>query len=935
MGCRGDMSVNNVFAMSRRSAVKRPYPANVAASLTGNSEPHIHSDSDGDEFIDVETIGSGQVRAAHFVDASATESVSPQARTAVRRRRLAPRLRRSATKFRSCVGAVSFIPRVTTPRVTLVGRGRTESLSSTFLNVDNSQRHAEQVASTASSKRVPILAKEGIGTYVVPKLPLEEMTMSTRALRAIQEDHKTQCDENQLERIPISEFSSDKEVKAAVLLTSAEPSTSSDPLNAASGKKSDSTSPIGCAHFHCPVTFSSIDELVSHLVVFHCQHQFSPRKMTFMSTEKYEAWKTTYEKTHDAKMLTDDTCEQSEGLLRMRYYCEHCDNKSHQPEERRSRTKDKFTSITAICPAHFTASINQEKNTVVVVGCFAHLGHAKKTVQPQVITSGSPTQKSRQKPVQAKCKHCGKWFMSRVVMNRHVKEQHSDPNIIKGTTIECGDPHCDVVCDRMSTLCEHVAQEHGREDLIIEEFKFSDIAKFKEWKKELETGTVSKFVLSSSRTRASGVIQSYFLCHLSGYANRSRHSTPPVGRLRSTKKLGRYCTAFMNTKEFKDGSVLVQCCLGHFGHGFDVRRLPLPDKVKDEVTELLLKGVTTQEVYETVRKRYSQTERGYYLQRYEIRNIADKLRKQGLLSHKDREKQTNTLEHLSSSQMPANSSLSMEKPHAPTPNVRFQSLRIQSERAQIFRSVWKMDDLSDPKLERSLEQSHYAHPGRSTSALEVASSGDRLRDVSPPIIGTSGYMEFHGAMVYDDMIVADENDVDSLTYFDETQHGESLLDAIHSERDPTECSSTIVTAKVTPLLMEPQPTGNVSFDESMIDINRRIHVLQDQRRRTHDANKLNLLLTQIRDLQGQLVRNVPQTTGFIQTTEQEFDGEEDDEEVQYDPIEGDDAVCFEVEVESSEAPSKGRPSISMERYKDLGFETDPYEEVVTAGYELL
>ncbi|ETN77174.1 hypothetical protein NECAME_03274 [Necator americanus] len=216
--------------MSRRSAAKRPYPANVAASLTGNSEPHIHSDSDGDEFIDVETIGSGQVRGAHFDDASATESVSPQ--------------------------------------------GRTESLSSTFLNVDNSQRHAEQ--------------KEGIGTYVVPKLPLEEMTMSTRALRAIQEDHKTQCDENQFERIPISEFSSDKEVKAAVLLTSAEPSTSSDPLNAASGKKSDSTSPIGCAHFHCPVTFSSIDELVSHLVVFHCQHQFSPRKMTFMSTEKYE-----------------------------------------------------------------------------------------------------------------------------------------------------------------------------------------------------------------------------------------------------------------------------------------------------------------------------------------------------------------------------------------------------------------------------------------------------------------------------------------------------------------------------------------------------------------------------------------------------------------------------------------------------------------------
>lgn len=117
---------------------------------------------------------------------------------------------------------------------------------------------------------------------------------------------------------------------------------------------------------------------------------------------------------------------------------------------------------------------------------------------------------------------------------------------------------------------------------------------------------------------------------------------------------------------------------------------------------------------------------------------------------------------------------------------------------------------------------------------------------------------------------------------------------------------------MTPLLMEPQPTGNISFDESMTDIRRKINVcskfyplfsvqsfsgvkirisscepkehfklLREQKRQSHDANKINLLLTQIRDLQGQLVRGVPQTTGFLQVVDPEFDGEEDGEDAHY------------------------------------------------------
>lgn len=45
---------------------------------------------------------------------------------------------------------------------------------------------------------------------------------------------------------------------------------------------------LSCAHPHCQSTFAGVDDLISHLVNFHCQLQFRPRRLTFVSVEKYE-----------------------------------------------------------------------------------------------------------------------------------------------------------------------------------------------------------------------------------------------------------------------------------------------------------------------------------------------------------------------------------------------------------------------------------------------------------------------------------------------------------------------------------------------------------------------------------------------------------------------------------------------------------------------
>ncbi|KAJ1374453.1 hypothetical protein KIN20_037142 [Parelaphostrongylus tenuis] len=740
--------------MGRRSVRKRSCTPDPGAVGTSSSRPS--ADSDGDEIIDVETIPT-----AHIVDVETT-SLCDNGDEAILKR-LPPRMEHDEDARRH----MPFISARSTPRITLVGRGRPESFIQSIVTTDPqklcSRKHSNtsETGPRTPSKRVPILADEGIGTFAVTKLPLEEMTMSTKVLRAIQEDHNL----SKVEAIhdeEVAEHESDARDVREFPTNHSEPSTSSENRRECFRNKSSFDS-LACAHPHCQQSFPTIDDMISHLVSFHCQHQFRQRKLTFLSLEKYEAWKSSHEKMFAARMIEEtDQEENEEGVIRLRYSCEYCDAWRRKSEKRDLSKEGKSMQVLVGCPAYFTVSISSHQSYIVVFGCFAHLGHRKR-IQPGVVHSPDTLfQPNQWKISRVQCKYCLKCFVSHVAMNRHVKENHADPVLPKGTTIECGDPHCNVVCDRMSTLCEHVAHEHNRDDLVIEEFRFVNLQKFKSWKDQLETDTISKFVLSSSRTRVSGVIQSYYLCHLSGYANRSRHSVASTARLRTTKKLGRYCTAFINAKELPDGSVSVQCCLGHFGHGYDVRSLPLPNKVKEEVSELLLKGVDPRVVQNAVRKKYSPDERGYHLRRYEIRNISDNLRRRGLLLPKEKESVATTLSLLHTSRSETKSA-QLNVGNSSNHLVRFQSVRsLPEERGRISRfSYARAKDSTDSNMTAK----HSQNPSSRATAPHSTSEG--LRDVSPPIIGTSGYIEFDEDEEYSnlDLVVVDEGDVGhSLTY---------------------------------------------------------------------------------------------------------------------------------------------------------------------------
>ncbi|VDM53775.1 unnamed protein product [Angiostrongylus costaricensis] len=523
---------------------------------------------------------------------------------------------------------------------------------------------------------------------------------------------------------------------------------------------------LACPHPHCQLSFPNIDDLISHLVSFHCQHQFRQRKLTFISLEKYEAWKSSQEKLFATTMIEEADREENEGVIRLRYSCEYCDGWRRKLEKHGSSEEGMCMRVLLGCPAHFTVSISRQQTYIVVFGCFAHLGHRKK-LPPAV---------------------------NRV-------------------------PDSNVQLDR--------------------------------WK------------------------------------------TSPVG-----------------IKRFKS------------------------------------------------LEKYSPGERGYHLKRYEIRNIADKLKKRGLLSSKEKETGNNG-NHF----------------------VRFQSMRsLPEERGRCsWFSFAKVKEFTYSKLGTNTAHGiqHSQNPSNPTTASHTVV--EELRDLSPPIIGASTYTEYDGEDEYNnlDMVVVDDGDVGhSLSYFiDDTESHESPLDtnpARNGSRDRNswfcltkrkddmsriihpghpgvlwlfhhsflqlnkipENTAKTMSSKMAPLLMEPQPTGNADFDETMTSLKRRINILSNQIKRTVDTSKRDILMAQVRNLQGQLVRGVPQTTTFFHLAEEEPDGEEDEDDLVYEPVDRDDTVCLEVEVESSDAPYGVQ--IPEEHYDDMSadvFQGEPYEEVVSAGYE--
>ncbi|GMT31898.1 hypothetical protein PFISCL1PPCAC_23195, partial [Pristionchus fissidentatus] len=391
-----------------------------------------------------------------------------------------------------------------------------------------------------------------------------------------------------------------------------------------------------CAHPHCGLSLAEMPHLLAHLAGFHNQTNFRIRQQHFASEDAFMTWKQeSEEKAKSNYIARNEEIEIEPGVTELELYCE-CS------EEWRNADKSKSLSPIVACPAHFTVRLDRNKDKVSIIGCTAHLGHLKKPNWSVYVSDESMARRAQgaAQNKQSKCHICHDWFRSRTALTLHRRTAH--PDNIRTATITCGDSSCEMVVDTMLALCEHVADAHKREDLVVEEYRFNSISDFEVWKERMEADTMSYFTKVSGRQRAaasgpnSECFFRYYQCHLSGYNQRpgAKKMQEEMDRIkirnRGTKKMNRYCTAFMNIKiNDADGSVLLKGCLGHFGHDCDIRRVPMPPSLRAEIVDLLQKGVTEDDVLAIVKGKASIHDRAYYLQKYEVKNIVKKLIKEG------------------------------------------------------------------------------------------------------------------------------------------------------------------------------------------------------------------------------------------------------------------------------------------------------------------
>ncbi|CAI2357689.1 unnamed protein product [Caenorhabditis sp. 36 PRJEB53466] len=227
------------------------------------------------------------------------------------------------------------------------------------------------------------------------------------------------------------------------------------------------------------------------------------------------------------------------------------------------------------------------------------------------------------------CEQCGFLFRNRSMLEGHMKKHDKlkKKEIFSiSAGLRCPIKTCDARSDTLATVVRHMKMKHSIGEFTFERIIFKDFNEFKMWRNELERLTMSRFSRTSGKQNIFSK-STYYQCHHSGVVPPQHTEQDPRKRSRQSKKIGRTCTAFFHVRENEDGTVLLRGCTKHTGHGVDIRHLPLSEEIKMEIAHLLIEGCDENSIVDKMRQHSDRKNRRYYLQSYEIRNVANKIEK--------------------------------------------------------------------------------------------------------------------------------------------------------------------------------------------------------------------------------------------------------------------------------------------------------------------
>lgn len=203
-----------------------------------------------------------------------------------------------------------------------------------------------------------------------------------------------------------------------------------------------------------------------------------------------------------------------------------------------------------------------------------------------------------------KCSECGRPYVSKGALKKHLivvhgKEMeiavHSQPS-------KCINPGCEKVFYHRQKMIDHLREEHGV-NCVQEDLVFNSWEEFFVWKEKEEDANFVHFSKNSTHANTANYMLVNFVCQREGKAG-YKYKGSQQKKYKDLVIGEKICPARMRARLDKPtGRVTVQYCKSH-NHklsfqDFLYRRMP--DRIRNEIREKLLSGMSSEEIYKELK----------------------------------------------------------------------------------------------------------------------------------------------------------------------------------------------------------------------------------------------------------------------------------------------------------------------------------------------
>lgn len=180
---------------------------------------------------------------------------------------------------------------------------------------------------------------------------------------------------------------------------------------------------------------------------------------------------------------------------------------------------------------------------------------------------------------------CSHTFASENGLRKHKRNKHTVEKQVK-LTVKCPADECTEAFATHDQMVAHMNDHH--QNIVIIHREFASVKQFDAFKQTEERLQVCRFV-----TYKSGEHSNTFNCSRSGQPRLIATEDRKNARSNlNTKKCGKTCPARMTIKIDKlSGEVKLKYVQTHYGHEMDEHMIPLRDEQRQEIQDLLSKGL--------------------------------------------------------------------------------------------------------------------------------------------------------------------------------------------------------------------------------------------------------------------------------------------------------------------------------------------------------